>query len=144
MKSVKRVLAIALVAIVALSVFSACSFSPEKKLIGTWKDSSGTAGYTFNEDGTCIIDYLGIDVSILGLDYDSAITGAYKVEKREDGNYYVTITYTVLSKSVTSDYMFVVEDALLTLTSTDDNSVKTFIRQTGDATASTAAPTVAS
>ncbi len=142
MKSVKRVLAIALVAVLALSVFAACSFSPEKKLLGTWKDSTGTAGYTFNEDGTCVIDYLSIDISILGNNYNSAIPGAYKVEKREDGNYYVTITYTILSKSITSDYMFVVEDAMLTLTSTEDNSVKTFIRQSADA--STAAPTVAS
>lgn len=140
MKTISRISALALAVLMMLTLFTACGPTPQEQLVGTWKDSTGTTGYTFNENGTCTIAYADINISILGFEYDSTIDGVYTVEKRTDDNYYVTITYTVLSKSVTEDYMFVVEDSALTLTDTADNTVTTYIRAVET---TTAAPTVA-
>lgn len=134
MKNIKRILSVALVVFAILTLFTACGPTPQEQIVGTWKDSTGSTGYTFNENGTCSITYIDVNISILGFEYDGSIDGVYTIEKRADDNYYVTITYTVLSKSVTEDYMFVVEDAALTLTDTADNTVTTYIRATDTTT----------
>ena len=140
MKHIKKILVIALAALMVLTVFTACSASPEKKLIGSWRDSTGITGYEFKEDGKCVITFAEI------LFINGSVDGVYSVSKRDDGNYYVTITYTLHKKSFTEDYMFVVEDSSLTLTDTSDSSVTVLIayNNTPDSTvASTVASTAA-
>ena len=128
--NLKRLAAIGLVLCLVVTMFAACSASPAKKLIGTWKDSTGLTGYTFNDNNVCKVF---LATSSLGLD------GSYTVDKRDDGNYYITIKYTVpIIGDTTVQYMFAVEGDTLTLTSLDESRTQTtFIRQTQ--TAQTAA-----
>ncbi len=140
MKHIKKILVIALAALMVLTVFTACSASPEKKLIGSWRDSTGMTGYEFKEDGKCVVTFADVKVPILNVNFNGAVDGVYTVAKRDDGLYYVTVTYTIYAKSVTKDYMFTVEESALTLTDTQDNSVTVLMAYTAPAD-STVAPT---
>ncbi len=139
MKHIKKILVIALAALMVLTVFTACSASPEKKLIGSWRDSTGMTGYEFKEDGKCVVTFADVKVPILNVNFNGAVDGVYSVAKRDDGLYYVTVTYTIYAKSVTKDYMFTVEESALTLTDTSDNSVTVLMAYTAPAD-STVAP----
>lgn len=127
MSKIKKISAIALVLCVVVGVFAACSALPKKKLIGAWRDSTGTIGYEFKEDNLCTITYADVTVPILNFRYNGTIDGAYTVDKRDDGNYYVTITYTILSKSVSESYMFKVDGGVLTLTGVESGETKTLM-----------------
>lgn len=109
MKNVKRIAAVLLTAIVILTCFTACS-SPKKDILGAWRDSTGMAGYEFLEDGVCKVTVL--DVAII----DGTINGTYTIAKKDDGNYYVTVSYTLLYTSVIDEFMFAVDGNVLTLT----------------------------
>ncbi len=140
MKHIKKILVVTLAALMLLTVFTACGATPEKKLIGSWRDSTGMTGYEFKEDGKCVVTFADVKVPILNVNFNGAVDGVYTVAKREDGNYYVTVTYTIYAKSVTKDYMFVVEESSLTLTDTADNSVTVLMAYAAPAD-STVAPT---
>lgn len=120
--NLKRLAAIACVLCLVVTMFAACSASPQKKLIGTWKDSTGLTGYVFNDNNVCKV-FLG--TSSLGLD------GSYTVDKRDDGNYYITIKYSApIIGDTTLQYMFTVEGDTLTLTSLDNSATSTtYFRQ---------------
>ncbi len=122
MKNLKRTLVVLLSAIMVLSVFSACAITPEQKIMGSWRDSTGTMGYEFKENNACVITFLDITVPIVNLPYNGSVDGTYQVTKREDGNYYVTITYTIFAASITKDYLFSVEGNALTLTDVKDGT----------------------
>lgn len=127
MKNLKKILSVALAALLVLTIFSACSFSPAGKLIGAWRDSTGITGYEFMKDGKCIVTFADVTVPIINVDLNGDVDGVYTTEKREDGNYYVTITYTIYSMSVTKDYMFTVDGSSLTLTDTESGAVTVYI-----------------
>lgn len=139
MSKLKKVTAIALVMCVIVSLFAACAFTPEAKLIGAWRDSTGTVGYEFKEDNLCSITYADVTVPIINIRYNGTIDGAYTTEKKDDGTYYVTITYTIIAKSVTETYIFNVEGDVLTLTSPEDGTSKTLMAYT-EPVATTVAP----
>ena len=139
MKHIKKILVIALAALMVLTAFTACSASPEKKLLGSWRDSTGMTGYEFKEDGKCVVTFADVKVPILNVNFNGAVDGVYSVAKRDDGLYYVTITYTIYAKSVTKDYMFTVQDSALTLQDTEDNTVTVLMAYTAPAD-STVAP----
>ncbi len=141
MKHIKKILVIALAVLMVLTAFTACSATPEKQLLGSWRDSTGMTGYEFKEEGKCVITFADVKVPILNVNFNGAVDGVYSVAKRDDGNYYVTITYTVYAKSVTKDYMFTVNESALTLQDTTDNSVTVLMAYTAPAD-STVAPTV--
>ena len=82
MKSIKKILVIALSALLLLTVFTACSASPEKKLIGSWRDSTGMTGYEFKEDGKCVVTFADVKVPILNVNFNGAVDGVYSVAKR--------------------------------------------------------------
>ena len=120
MKNLKRILAVALTAIVVMTLFTACVKTPEKQILGSWRDSTQTMGYEFKENNLVTVTFLDITVPIVNLPYKGTVEGTYQITKRDDGNYYVTITYTVFATSVTKDYMFKVDGAALTLTDVAD------------------------
>ncbi|MGN1195004.1 MAG: hypothetical protein ACI4SB_05935 [Acutalibacteraceae bacterium] len=129
MKNIKRFAAIAVVLCLIVSMFAACSASPQKKIIGVWRDSTGTVGYEFKEDNICNITYADFTIPIVNIRYDGTVPGTYTITKRDDGNYYVQIKYTVISSQIVEDYMFTVEGDALTLTNVESNDQKTLIRQ---------------
>ncbi|MBQ8504136.1 MAG: hypothetical protein IJ491_07655 [Clostridia bacterium] len=140
MKNVKRIAAVLLAVLVILTTFAACS-SPEKDIIGVWKDSTGMTGYEFKEGGLCTVTLL--DIPTINLGSNGGIEGTYTVTKKEDENYYVTVTYTLLYTSVTDEFMFTVEDSVLTLTRVNDDgtfgSPVAYMAYTADTTTTAAA-----
>ena len=127
MKNLKRILAVVLTAILVMSLFTACAKSPEKAILGSWRDSTQTMGYEFKENNTVTITFLDITVPIVNLPYKGTVEGTYQITEREDGNHYVTITYTVFAATITKDYMFTVEGNALTLTDVQDGRVTVYM-----------------
>lgn len=119
MKNIKRLTAVLLVVLVIFAAFAACGASPEKKIIGAWRDSTGTTGYEFLEGNVCKITFADVELPIIGRYNGTVDNGIYSIEKKDDG-YYVTITYTLFTKSISSQYMFVVDGNTLTLTDVTD------------------------
>lgn len=126
MKQTKRFLALfCLIAVLAVS-FSACAGlpkSPQKLILGKWKDSTGLVGYEFMEDGTVKFSVLGVPV-----------TGTYVMDTKEQT---VTLTGTVLVKSYSQTYKFELEESKLTLTDQSSNNVATYMRVTTGETTTT-------
>ena len=130
MKNLKRILAVALTVILVMTVFTACVKTPEKQILGSWRDSTQTMGYEFKENNAVTITFLDITVPIVNLPYKGTVEGTYQITEREDGNHYVTITYTVFAATITKDYMFTVEESALTLQDTADNTVTVLMAYT--------------
>lgn len=124
MSKLKKFSAILLVLCVIVATFAACS--PQKKLIGSWRDSSGVVGYDFEEDNRCKVVYA--DTEILGKKITANIEGSYTVEKADDGKYYMTIKYTFLAVSFSETYLIDLQGDTLTLTNTDGSAPKTLLR----------------
>lgn len=141
MSKFKKISAVFLVLVVIAGVFAACSFSPESKLKGAWRDSTGTVGYEFKDNNICAITYADVTIPVINLRYNGTVDGAYTTEKKDDGTYYVTITYTIIAKSVTETFIFNVDGDTLVLTSPEDGTSKTFIRYVEPTTTSAATVT---
>lgn len=123
MKSVKRAVVVVLSVLVILTAFTACGGkSPDKLIIGSWRDSTGTTGYEFREDGSCVITYADVVVPIINVKYTGETVGAYGITELEDGSYNVKITYTIFSKSITKEYKFTVANSALTLIDITDGT----------------------
>lgn len=141
MKNLKRLAVVLLALVMVVSVFAACDIkiTPEQKLLGAWRDSTGTMGYEFLENGACKITYADITIPIINITYDGTVDGTYSVSKDDAGAYHVTVIYTILSKSVTKDYTFKVDGNALTLTDTADGTVTTLMAYADPATQTSAA-----
>lgn len=147
MKNLKRVLAVVLTALLVLTLFAGCTPSPEKQILGSWRDSTGTTGYEFKEGNECIITYADVTVPIVNIKYDGSVPGTYTVSQSEDGaTNYVTITYTILAKSITKIYTFAVDGNALSMTDTEDGRTVIYMaytEPTAETTETTAAPVAA-
>ena len=141
MKNLKKLAVVLLAVALVVSVFAACDIklTPQQKILGAWRDSTGTMGYEFQENGICKITYADVVIPIINYPYNGTIDGAYSITKDEADNYHVTITYTILSKSINKDYIFTVKDNALTLTDMADGTITTLIAYTDPATQTTAA-----
>lgn len=128
MKNIKKIMAVVLTLLVVVTAFTACDLkiTPEQKLIGSWRDSTGTRGYEFNKGGSCVITYADVDIPLLG-NINTSVDGTYSVMKKDDGNYYVTVTYTLISTTMSEEFMFKVDGNSLTLTNVKDGKVTVLI-----------------
>lgn len=143
MKNVKRALALVLVSLFVLTCFAACGKSPEKAILGAWRDSTGSFGYEFKEGNTCVVTYMeDMIVPVIGTKINGSFDGIYTIEEAEDGTCYVTITYTIYSKSLTKKFMFKIDGSALTLTDMEDQTQTTLIAYQEQTTAAetTSAP----
>ena len=136
MKNLKKVAVLLLAVIMVASVFTACDLklTQEQKILGAWRDSTGTVGYEFKEGNICSITYADVTVPVFNIRYNGTVPGAYTIEEKEDGSYHVTITYTIIAKSISETYAFSVNGDTLNLTKLDDGTVKTFMRYTAPET----------
>ena len=109
MKSLKKIAVVLLAVVMVVSVFAACDIkiTPQQKIMGAWRDSTGTMGYEFLDNNLCKITYADIVVPFLNIPYNGTVDGTYSISKDEADNYHVTITFTILSKSITKDYIFI-------------------------------------
>lgn len=141
MKNIKRAVVIILSVLVILTAFTACgSKSPDKLIIGSWRDSTGTTGYEFKEDGSCVITYADVVVPIINVKYTGETIGTYGITELEDGTFNIKITYTIFSKSITKEYKFSVENSALTLTDITDGTQTVYMAYEPVTTTSSSAP----
>ena len=123
MKNVKRIAVVVLSVLVILTAFTACmAKTPDKLIIGSWRDSTGTTGYEFREDGSCVITFADVVVPIINIKYTGETIGTYSVSELEDGTYNVKIVYTIISRTITKEYKFTVENSALYLTDITDGT----------------------
>lgn len=141
MKNLKKIAVVLLTLVMVVSVFAACDvkLTPEQKIKGAWRDSTGTMGYEFLDNGACKITYADVKIPVFNITYDGTVDGTYSVTKNEEGEDHVTVIYTILSKSITKDYIFSVDGNALTLTDTADGTTTTLMAYTDPATQTSAA-----
>jgi uncharacterized lipoprotein YehR (DUF1307 family) len=141
MKNLKKIAVVVLALVMVVSVFAACDIkiTPEQKLLGAWRDSTGTMGYEFLENNACKITYADVKIPIINITYDGTVDGTYSVSKDDTDQYHVTVIYTILSKSVTKDYIFSVDGNALTLIDTAEGTTTTLLAYTDPATLTTTA-----
>lgn len=144
MKNIKRIAVIVLSVLVILSCFTACSGkTPDKLIIGSWRDSTGTTGYEFREDGSCVITYADVVVPIVNIKYTGETVGTYSITELEDGTFNVKIIYTIYNKTVTKEYKFTVENSALSLTDITDGTLTVYMAYTPEVTSAPAETTAA-
>ena len=141
MKNLKKIAVVLLAVVMVVSVFAACDIkiTPEQKIKGAWRDSTGTMGYEFLDNNACKITYADVKIPIINISYNGTVDGTYSIAKDDAGLYHVTIIYTILSKSISKDYTFSVDGNALTLTDTADGSVTTLLAYTAPVTTTAAA-----
>ena len=135
MKNLKKLAVIALALIMVVSVFAACDLkiTPQQKILGAWRDSTGTMGYEFLENNACKITYADVVIPFINYPYNGTVDGTYAISKDEAGSYHVAITFTILSKTITKDFIFTVEGNALNLTDMTDGTITTLIAYTDPA-----------
>ena len=141
MKNLKKLAVVALALVMIVTVFAACDIkiTPEQKILGAWRDSTGTMGYEFLENNACKITYADVTIPIINITYDGTVDGTYTVSKNDSDALCLTVTYTILSKSITKNYTYTLEGNALTLTDTADGSVTTLLAYTAPAESTAAA-----
>ncbi len=114
MTKFKKVLAIVMVLCTVAVLFTACSAaSPEKKLIGKWSESTGGLSFEFQEGNILTVEALDGKSTLLNMLTDN-IKGSYTVTKKDDGNYYLTITLSSIA-AIGGEYRFDFEGETLNL-----------------------------
>ncbi len=141
MKNLKKIAVVLLAVLMVASVFTACDvkLTQEQKILGAWRDSTGTIGYEFLENNVCKVTYADVTVPFLNLTYDGTVDGTYSVSKDDNGALHLDVTYTILSKSITKNYIYTIDGNALSLTDTADGSATTLIAYTDSAATTTAA-----
>ena len=141
MKNLKKIAVVLLAVLMVASVFTACDLklTQEQKILGSWRDSTGTIGYEFLENNACKVKYADVKIPIINISYDGTVDGTYTVSKDDNGVLCLTVTYTILSKSITKNYTYTLEGNALNLTDTADGSVTTLLAYTAPAESTAAA-----
>lgn len=126
MKKILRVLSVVLVAVVLVTSLTACTALSSYKILGSWRDSTGTTGYEFQKDNIVEITFVDVTLPLVG-EFDGSVDGIYTISKDDEGNQIVTITYTILTFSISNEYFFEISGSTLTLTDPEDGSSTTYI-----------------
>jgi len=115
MKKLTGITAIVIACVIFLTAFSGCMASPQKQILGTWKDSTGAVGYEFLDNGTVKFTLLTLPV-----------TGTYTMDTKAGT---ITMTGTILVKSVSKTYKYLIKDSSLTLTDVSSGDAATYIKE---------------
>lgn len=140
MKNFKKVAVILLAVAIVVCAFAACDLklTQEQKILGAWRDSTGTIGYEFLEGGQCKITYADVTIPIINIEYNGTVDGAYSLSKDDSGMQHLDITYTILSKSITRNYTYVIDQNTITLTDTSDGSSTVLLAYSGSSAGTSA------
>ncbi len=92
------------------------------QLLGKWRDGANMSGYEFMEGGKVILTYINLDIP--GLEsINGAVEGAYTLEGDK-----LTISTSIYTGTITDSYTASISGNVLTLVSTDDGDVSTYMR----------------
>lgn len=97
--------------------------SNDEDILGSWEDSTGMTGYTFNEGSIVDITYANFTIAVLNIPITGTYKGVYVVSNGK-----ITMNYTISSQSYSYTYEFAVSGDTLTLTNTEDGSISTYTR----------------
>lgn len=132
MKKIVKLTALLLVALLAVGTLAACNLQPQsKQLVARWTDSNNLSGYDFHDDGTVDITYINFTIPIVNMPFNGNVSGSYTTEKVDDVNY-VTLNYTVFSKTIQKKYKYSIEESVLTLTDPDNGSQTVYIKHNAE------------
>lgn len=132
MKKIVKLTALLLVALLAVGTLAACNLQPQsKQLVARWTDSNNLSGYDFHDDGTVDITYINFTIPIVNMPFNGNVSGSYTTEKVDDVNY-VTLNYTVFSKTIQKKYKYSIEESVLTLTDPDNGSQTIYIKHNAE------------
>lgn len=93
------------------------------QLIGKWRDGANMSGYEFKEGGKAVLTYINLDIP--GLEaINGGVDGAYTLEGDR-----LTISTSIYTGTITNTYTASVSGNVLTLVSTKDGSVATYMRE---------------
>lgn len=135
----KKITAIALVLTVIVGCFAACGFTPDKKIIGSWKDSTGVVGIEFKDGGVVKVTGNGSAISSLLSAVSLDTEGTYAVSKDENKQYHLVININVVI-AVKLEYIITdVTSDVLTLKSVDSDKTLTFVKAGTTTTSATVA-----
>lgn len=98
-------------------------YSSLEDLIGTWKDSSGSVGYTFNDGGIVEMTYVNFTIPVINMPVNGKFKGTYQVNANE-----LTIRYSVGGKSIVDVYSFAINGNTLVLTNSESGKVTSFMK----------------
>ena len=142
MKHLKKTISVLLVFVLAFTLLASCA-NVEKDIVGSWRESTGKLGYDFADNGTMKIHYLDFTIPVIGTKLSSDIDGTYTLEKGEDGEYHLKISYTLLA-NINEEYIVTVDHDILTMTNTTTQNTYTLTRAAeASAPATTTAATTA-
>jgi len=100
--------------------------------------------YSFNEDGSCLIKFEDLFIPELECKVKIDTVASYTVSKLDDGSAAVKLIYEIMSKTITKEYKFTVEqDGLLYLTDVADGTLTVYAAQTEAETTAPADTTAA-
>ena len=101
----------------------ASGYTSKEDLIGTWRDSTGTNGFTFKEGGIVDLTLVNFTVPVINMPINGTYTGTYSV----DGDQ-LTVRYSVFGKAITDTYTYYIEGNSLVLTNTENGKISTYLR----------------
>ncbi len=141
MKNLKKIAVVLLAVFMVVTVFTACDIklTQEQKILGAWRDSTGTIGYEFLENNVCKVTYADVTIPIINIEYDGTVDGTYSVSKDDSGALHLDVTYTILSKSITKNYTYTLDGNALNLTDTADGTTTVLLSYAEPAATTTAA-----
>ena len=140
----KKIAALLVLSLALTLLFTACTPSPQKQILGKWADSVGTRSFEFKEEGKVHLTFyrfllpetgrfriLDSLISLVNQGLTGEADGSYTIDKETSK---LTITYTIYSKTIRDEYTFAFQDGNLVLTDTEDGKASTYFPQTADTT----------
>ena len=98
-------------------------YSSAEDLVGSWKDSSGSVGYTFNDGGIVELTYVNFTIPVINMPISGKYKGTYQVEGNK-----LTVRYSVAGNSIIDVYTFAVNGNTLVLTNTENGKVTSYMK----------------
>jgi len=145
----KKIAALLVLSLALTLLFTACTPSPQKQILGKWADSVGTRSFEFKEEGKVHLTFyrfllpetgrfriLDSLISLVNQGLTGEADGSYTIDKETSK---LTITYTIYSKTIKDEYTLAFENNDLVLTDLESNQSATYFRQAENQT-TTAAP----
>lgn len=138
MKKTIKILSLIISITIIFTLFAGCAITPEQKLVGSWRDTTGSIGYDFHDDGTATIHYADFTIPVINYKYDGNLSATYSTSKTDDGVRHINLHYSIIgSISVDEDFTYKIEGSVLTITNVKTNQTYSLVKADQNASLST-------